>query len=900
MPQDTGWKFIDDTAAFSLENPEKTSYLYFPLANAAGMMSGVTPTLGGDAKTGQETFLLSPVSAEDLHVSRSTRNFWVSREGVGPWSAAGASAEQTAYSEKETSRLEAGFLWHRMTRRNETAGLESEITTFVPCTDDFAELSKIVITNISDREAAITATAAVPIFGRSADRLRDHRHVTSLLQRIRAVKYGIEVTPTLRFDEREHLVNTTTYAVYGAEGSGAPPIGFFPDVERFIGEGGTLDWPQAVVRDLPPCAKEGSRVDGFEAIGGLRFRTVRLAPGERAVYLLALCIDPKDAAEKFLSERAFGKLLAQNQGYWAERLGLRVRTADRTFGLWMRWVACEPVLRRIYGCSFLPHHDYGRGGRGWRDLWQDCISLILTEREDVAGILYDNCAGMRFDGTNATIIGKNPGEFTADRNRISRVWSDHAAWPLFTVAFYLSESGNFDFLLREQGYFKDRLAGRGKEEDPLWREEDGTRLLTRGGEPYRGTILEHLLIETLTAALNVGRHSMVRLENADWNDALDMASDEGESVAFTSMYCGNLRQLAAILRELKARKGISVLSLARELEMLLRGPAADPEAGPGELREQLARFCKSVSHDVSGEMEAFAADEIAACLTACADRFARRIPEQERVSSSEGYVWLNGYYDNDGEKVEGEFGGKVRMTLTGQVFPVLFGVADDALTHEIVRSADRYLFDDGDGGYRMNTDFEELKTNLGRQFGFAYGHKENGAVFSHMAVMYANALYRRGFVREGFRALEALYRHSIDFEKSRIYPGLPEYFNPRGRGMYHYLTGSASWYVLTVVTEMFGIGGRSGDLVFTPKLLSGQFDERGEASCETLFRGKKLLVVYRNPLRLDYGEYAAGTALLDGAPLAGPVLKADSVRELEPDRTHTIEIELKRAEILER
>lgn len=40
-------------------------------------------------------------------------------------------------------------------------------------------------------------------------------------------------------------------------------------------------------------------------------------------------------------------------------------------------------------------------------------------------------------------------------------------------------------------------------------------------------------------------------------------------------------------------------------------------------------------------------------------------------------------------------------------------------------------------------------------FGFAYGEKENGAVFSHMAVMFANALYKRGFVKEGHRALNA-------------------------------------------------------------------------------------------------------------------------------------------------
>ena len=52
--------------------------------------------------------------------------------------------------------------------------------------------------------------------------------------------------------------------------------------------------------------------------------------------------------------------------------------------------------------------------------------------------------------------------------------------------------------------------------------------------------------------------------------------------------------------------------------------------------------------------------------------------------------------------------------------------------------------------------FHELKFNLGHMFGFAYGEKENGSVFSHMAVMYANSLYRRGFAREGHKVLDAL------------------------------------------------------------------------------------------------------------------------------------------------
>ena len=73
--------------------------------------------------------------------------------------------------------------------------------------------------------------------------------------------------------------------------------------------------------------------------------------------------------------------------------------------------------------------------------------------------------------------------------------------------------------------------------------------------------------------------------------------------------------------------------------------------------------------------------------------------------------------------------------------------------------------------------------------------------------MYANALYKRGFAKEGWKALKTLADKALDFETSRIYPGIPEYFNNEGRGMYHYLTGAASWYMMTMITEVFGVHG---------------------------------------------------------------------------------------------
>ena len=85
-PRKDNWQFIDEDGTFRLKNPQRTNYLYFPLVNEAGMMSVVTPTLHGDIKTDQNTFFSEPVSIEDLHNTRSARNFWIHIADYGPWS----------------------------------------------------------------------------------------------------------------------------------------------------------------------------------------------------------------------------------------------------------------------------------------------------------------------------------------------------------------------------------------------------------------------------------------------------------------------------------------------------------------------------------------------------------------------------------------------------------------------------------------------------------------------------------------------------------------------------------------------------------------------------------------------------------------------------------------------
>lgn len=270
--------------------------------------------------------------------------------------------------------------------------------------------------------------------------------------------------------------------------------------------------------------------------------------------------------------------------------------------------------------------------------------------------------------------------------------------------------------------------------------------------------------------------------------------------------------------------------------------------------------------------------------------------KQEWLNGPEGEGWFNSYYDNHGQRVEGFFDGQVRMMLTGQVFAIMSGVAEENQIKKIAKSADKYLYQEKTGGYRLNTDFKELKFDMGRMFGFAYGEKENGAVFSHMTVMYANALYRRGFVKEGYKALKTLAGTALDFDTSHIYPGIPEYFRLDGRGMYQYLTGAASWFMMTMITEVFGIRGEAGDLLLYPKLLACQFDEKGHASISVPFAGKNFHILYENKQGKDFGAYIIEKASCDGRELTkdddSSLLLSRQMIDALPGDTHEILIQL--------
>ncbi len=180
--------------------------------------------------------------------------------------------------------------------------------------------------------------------------------------------------------------------------------------------------------------------------------------------------------------------------------------------------------------------------------------------------------------------------------------------------------------------------------------------------------------------------------------------------------------------------------------------------------------------------------------------------------------------------------------LASQVFAVMSGGAAPGRIKKTWVSINKYLKDKKYGGFRLNTDFASLYLDLGRAFGFSYGDKENGAFFNHMVVLLSYALYKQKFIKEGAEVIASIYKMSTAHQ-AKIYPMIPEYFNNQAQGLYFYLTGSASWYIHTLIEEVLGIKFIMGNLLLEPKLMPSNFI-RENINFDFFFNEKKVKVSF--------------------------------------------------------
>ncbi len=126
---------------------------------------------------------------------------------------------------QDKSELEAGFMWQKLHRTSEIYGLKAEITSFVTVKEHGSHACGDY--QYRQRKAMEMHTGCViPVYGRSADNIRDHRHVTSLLHRIepRSTALRLHLCSLLMSVVIRRMI--LSYFVYGSSGSGEGPESF--------------------------------------------------------------------------------------------------------------------------------------------------------------------------------------------------------------------------------------------------------------------------------------------------------------------------------------------------------------------------------------------------------------------------------------------------------------------------------------------------------------------------------------------------------------------------------------------------------------------------------------------------------------------------------------------------
>ena len=359
MPAESFYTYHPDRVSFTSKAAAAIKTIYAPLCgtDASSVKSAITPFLSGDIKIDKFHYLTKPVSREDLRAP--SREFFIFIKGKGVFSLSQESSPDPA-------SVEIGPLWHKLKRIHKRAGLEISAINFVPVTGENVELMQVTVRNISRKNIKFTPTGVIPLFGRSLANKHDHEHVTALLNRAKQTPEGVLLQATMAFNEEGHKAGNGVYYVYGCQDQLRGPLGSFPTADSFYGDGGSASRPQAVFEDLKPSALKATGLTGKEVVGALRFKEIALKPGQCRSYVMAVGMEDdegktKETFSRFNSAVKFTKGLEANKKYWSDKISSIVfSTGDENFNSWMRWVTLQPVLRRIFGCSFLPDHDYAK------------------------------------------------------------------------------------------------------------------------------------------------------------------------------------------------------------------------------------------------------------------------------------------------------------------------------------------------------------------------------------------------------------------------------------------------------------------------------------------------------------------------------------------------------------
>ena len=540
--------------------------------------------------------------------------------------------------------------------------------------------------------------------------------------------------------------------------SSEPVYAWDGDLTKFCGTTSTLTLPDASACALfqrPDVVMQGRDCTDSEAslfiLGGVLQHKITLKPGEekeiRVVFgISASCQEACRTMERYADEKNTEQEWREAEAYNYEKIrSLSVKTPDEKINHIMNnWVKKQADFCIV-------------GKKGVRDNLQIAVGLLNYRQEKAQEEILE-CLRHQFRDGHGVLTW-----YPYDDTR----YSDQPFWIIWAVCELIKETGDCT-LLKKSVEWQD------------------------GGE---ASVLDHVKAAVDRLILDKGKHGLVKIYFADWNDALNVTDDpEAESVMLSHQFCMALRELARLMEY-----------------------AGDKE---------YARFLREEYDKLKTDINRYAWD---------GSWYARSLSEKGNIGTK----------DSSGS----------RIYLNAQTWAVLAGVAEEEKLPKVLEAVDSM---EQNFGFPLNLPpYPEYDPHVGRMSGMLPGLFENGGVYCHATGFKILMDCCTGRGTKAVETLKKIMPDSEKNPSVRsgaepyvftnCYSTNPGYY---GKSYQSWTTGTSAWCLMGLYEGIMGVKRDYEGLRIRPCFPA----EWEEAEVMRHFRGADYHIVIRNPEHIENGK----------------------------------------------
>ncbi len=662
--------------------------------------------------------------------------------------------------EKCFYQCRVGFSYQVITFEYE--GIRTEITYFVP-QDKPLEIWDLTVTNLSSRKRKLSTFSYAEFAFWGA--MRDLMNIDNCPNESKQ-KYSKGAIIHSSFNDiGTGLDNCIFVQNFGFHTSNQTPFGHNGDRDRFLGN--YHDEKNPIV--LEKGESTNYCKDGGYPIGCLEHR-FELKPGQtkRIVYQTGMAKNEADVfrmSQKYKSTRQVDLALQEVKRFWSEKMDLfKVSTPDAEFDALVNGFVQYQAAMTMWLSRSISSYEWGMGrGMGFRDSCQDQLGMMHALPDRSRTMLLRLCSAIYPDGSAAH------NSFPLRKQYDGAGFYDDHHWLAIPICQYVKETGDLKFLQQKVDY------------------------VTSG---KKGTVLEHLLKCQEYAWTLRGKHGLMQVGHADWNDGLNPPDLTTESPFNSALYCFSTKLLVELLEALGKKNLAEKYQKRYDIQKKLMNKAA----WDGQWYQRM--------------------------------------------------IYTNGMILGSRKSKDG------RIFLEPQPWAVLGGVAEGERAEVVLNAVEKYL-GTPDGHKIMDRPFKSFDPEIGGTTTDPGGIKENGAVFNHASSWVINA---EGFIGRGDKAMEYFKRMcgATKNRKAEVHESEPyvacqfiseKPFHIVGRGRNAWLTGTATWMAHGAKQYILGCRPEYKGLRIDPSIPS---DWDG-FKLSRVFRGTRYEISVKNPQHVSHG-----------------------------------------------